>query len=135
MPSPFAISATLALCLAAEVAQTAEPIDAAWPEVALARDGGCVLSVTGNGRFYRIAASGLGAGVPGRFFVSNGDMKPLDWQIRAGGTGEFARYYLPFRHDRNGDAILGDTVRVTVTTTVCELSTAFRWSRAGAIVH
>ena len=131
----LALVPILSLCFAAGTATAIEPIDSGWPQVARARDGECALNVTGNGRFYRIAASGLGAGASGRFFVSNGDMKPLDWRIRADGDGEFARYYLPFRHDRNGDVVLGDTVRVAVTTTDCELSTAFRWRRAEVVVH
>lgn len=135
MIRPLVVLSLLALGMAATAASAADPIDSAWPEVARAQDGNCELSVTGNGRFYRIAASGLEAGAPGRFFLANGDMKPLDWSIRAAGDGGFARYYLPFRHDRNGDAVLGDTVRITVTTNICELSTAFRWRRAEVVVH
>ena len=87
----------LALALSATTATASVSIDAPWPEVARAQDGDCELSVTGNGRFYRIAASGLGSEAPAQFFLSNGDMKPLDWSIRAAGDGGFARYYLPFR--------------------------------------
>ena len=130
MTRPLAVVPLLALCFAAGTATAVEPTDSSWPEVARARDGGCALSITGNGRFYRIAASGLGAGAPGRFFLANGDMKPLDWTIRAADDGGFARYYLPFRWHRSG----GD-VTVSVESARCTLSARFAWQRAEVVVH
>ena len=47
----------------------AEPIDARWNEVARDRDGDCRLTVTSEGRFFRIAASGLGAGEQARLVL------------------------------------------------------------------
>lgn len=135
MPGTKAVLAPLAILLAAAPAAAVEPIDAAWPQVARVRDGACELTVSGNGRFYRIAASGLEPGEQGRFFLSNGDMPPLDWRIRANGDGEFARYYLPFRHNRNLEAIPGDTVRIAVQTFACDLTAAFEWRRAQPVVH
>ena len=116
--------------LAASSATAAEPTDSGWPEVARAEGGGCALSVTGNGQFYRIAASGLGADAPGRFFLSNGDMKPLDWTIRATGDGGFARYYLPFRWHRDGGDVL-----VSLESAGCSLTTSFAWQRAEPVVR
>ena len=130
MIRPLALLPLLALNLAASAATAADPVDSAWPEVARAQDGNCELSVTGNGRFYRIAASGLGADAPGRLFLSNGDMKPLDWTIRATGNGGFARYYLPFRQHRAGGDVL-----VSVQSERCDLSTAFAWQRAEVVVQ
>lgn len=127
---PRLILPMLALCFAAGTATAVEPIDSGWPELARARNGDCALSVTGNGRFYRISVSGLGAGAPGRFFLANGDMKPLDWTIRAAGDGGFARYYLPFRWHRSG----GD-VTVSVESARCDLSTTFAWRRSGVVVR
>ena len=86
--------------------------------------------LTGNGRFYRIAASGLGAEAAGRFFLSNGDMKPLDWSIRAAGDGGFTRYYLPFRWHRDGGEVL-----VAVESARCSVSTTFAWKRVEVVVH
>ena len=126
----IAILPFLALSLAASAAPAAAPIDSAWPEVARAQDGDCELSVTGNGRFYRIVASGLGADAPGRLFLANGDMKPLDWTIRAAVDGGFARYYLPFRRHRDGGDVL-----VSVQSERCNLSTTFAWQRAGVVVR
>ena len=130
MIRPFALVPMLALCLVASAAAAADPIDSGWPEVARARDGDCELSVTGNGRFYRIAASGLGADAAGRFFLSNGDMKPLDWSIRAAGDGGFTRYYLPFRWHRDGGEVL-----VAVESAQCAVSTTFAWKRVEVVVH
>ena len=126
----IALAPILALSLAASAPAAADPIDSAWPEVARAQDGDCALSVTGNGRFYRIAASGLGADSPGRFFLSNGDMKPLDWSIRAAGDGGFTRYYLPFRWHRAGGDVL-----ISVQSERCDLRTTFAWQRAEVVVR
>ena len=120
----------LALALSATTATASVPIDAPWPEVARTQDGDCALSVTGNGRFYRIAAAGLGSEAPARFFLSNGDMKPLDWSIRAAGDGGFARYYLPFRWHRSGGQIL-----VSVQSERCDLAATFAWQRAEVVVQ
>ena len=129
MIRPLALLPILALTLAASAVAAAGPVDSAWPEVARAEDGDCTLSVTGNGRFYRIAASGLGADASGRFFLSNGDMKPLDWTIRATGDGGFARYYQPFRWNRTGGDVL-----VSFQSARCDLSARFAWRRAAVVV-
>ena len=47
----------------------------------------------------------------------------------------FARYYLPFRHNRNGDSIPGDVVRIVVAAPECDLSATFAWQRAQPIVR
>ena len=130
MIRPLALLLLLALNLAASAATAAGPVDSGWPEVARAEDGDCALSVTGNGQFYRIAASGLGADAPGRLFLANGDMKPLEWTIRATGNGGFARYYLPFRWNRAGGDVL-----VSVESARCTISTGFAWQRAEAVVR
>ena len=130
MIKPFDVLPLIALFFAVTAATAAEPIDSGWPEVARAQDGDCELSVTGDGRFYRIAASGLGADAAGRFFLSNGDMKPLDWSIRAAGDGGFTRYYLPFRWHRDGGEVL-----VAVESARCSVSTTFAWKRVEVVVH
>lgn len=108
---------------------SAQPLDADWPVVASARDGDCALEVTGNGRVYLVSATGLGAGQQGRYQLSNGDMAPIDWSIKAGGDGRFARYYMPFRWHRQGG-----TVEVAVNTPDCQLTAAFPWQRVGVRV-
>jgi hypothetical protein len=122
----------IATVLAASAAplSAAAPADAGWSEVARARDGDCRLNVTSEGRFFRIAASGLGSREPARFFLANGDMKPIAWTVRANGRGEFARYYLPFRWHREGD-----TVAVSLTSEGCELFAAFDWQRTRVVVR
>lgn len=129
------IGLAMLFALAAPATAQVAPVDASWPLVARARDGECRLTVTGEGRFFRIAAAGLGSGTPARYIVTNGDMLPIDWDVRADGAGRFARYYLPFRHDRNGESISGDVVRVAVSTPECDLVTAFVWRRAGVTIH
>lgn len=102
----------------------AAPIDEAWPLVSRVDDGDCTLEVRSNGRIYRIVADGLGSRADGRFRLTNDDMRPLDWSIEATESGRFARYYMPFRwHVRGG------TVRVSVDSARCRLSTAFDWQR------
>ena len=130
MPRTRILLSAFALAFAPAAAVAVEPIDAQWPEVARARDGDCELSVTGNRRFYRIEASGLGSQAPARFLLSNGDMKPLDWSIRAAGDGGFARYYLPFRWHRSGGQIL-----VSVQSERCDLAATFAWQRAEVVVQ
>ena len=130
MPGTAVSLSAIILALASTAASAVEPIDADWPEVARVRDGDCALTVTGNGRFYRIEAAGLGAEAPGRLFLANGDMKPLDWSIRATGDGGFARYYLPFRWHRDGDEVL-----VSVRSARCDLAATFAWQRAEVVVQ
>ena len=130
MIRPLALAPILALSLGASSASAASPVDSGWLEVARVEDGACALRVTGNGQFYRIAASGLGAGAAGRLFLSNGDMKPLDWTIRATGDGGFARYYLPFRWNREGGNVV-----VSVESARCSVATGFAWQRAVVVVR
>ena len=122
--------AALALCALGTPALAVTPVDADWSEVARDRDGDCRLVVTGEGRFFRLAATGLAPGERARLYVANGDMKPLGWTVRADGNGAFARYYLPFRWHRGGD-----TVAVSLNGGGCELFAAFDWRRAGVIVR
>ena len=130
MIKPLVVLASMAMGFAAAPATAANPVDSGWSLLSRARDGACVLSVTGNGQFTRIAVSGLGADALGRLILANGDMKPLDWTIRATGDGGFARYYLPFRWHRTG----GD-VTVSVESARCDLSTTFAWRRSGVVVR
>lgn len=121
---------TITLMLAAGVvlvgpAAAARPADADWPEVAAASDGRCSLSITGNGQIYRIAISGFEPGEAGRYVLTNGDMAPLDWTIRADGSGTIARYYMPFRWSR-----YGGTVNVAVSGADCSVAASFPWRRA-----
>lgn len=126
MRRPLLFAALIALTASAAAAA----VDSGWSQVAFERDGDCTLSVTGNGRFFRIEAGGLAPGASGRFLLANGTMKPLDWRVRADGAGAFARYYLPFRwhHD-------GGTVSVRLVGGGCSLGTAFDWRRAGVTVR
>ena len=122
MLDPKFVLALAALALPAVPALAA--IDSGWAEVANAKSDDCELSVTGNGRTYRIDVTGLGAGTAARYRLRNGDMKPLDWLVRADAGGRFARYYVPFRWHRRGG-----TVQVAVDSGRCNLSASFDWTR------
>lgn len=118
--------AILLAALLAALPAAAQPVDAEWPEVASAEDGSCALSVTGNGQIYRIAIDGLQPGEAARYQLGNGDMRPIDWSVRADANGRFARYYMPFRwhHD-------GGMVNVMLSSADCAVSASFPWRRAG----
>lgn len=111
----------LALALAAPAAAA---VDRDWPVLARASDADCQLTVTGNGRFILVAAEGLEGGSTARYQLRNGDMKPIDWSVRADASGRFARYYIPFRWGQRGGA-----VQVDVTSTACRLSASVPWQR------
>ena len=130
MIKPLVFLASMAMGFAVAPASAANPVDSDWPQLSRVRDGACALSVTGNGQFYRIAITGLGADALGRLILANGDMKPLDWTIRATGDGGFARYYLPFRWHRTGG-----NVTVSVESARCDLSTTFAWRRSEVVVR
>lgn len=95
-----------------------------WRRIAFDRDGNCAGEVRTNGRFALINAAGLGPGAPGRYLVTNEDMKPIDWTITAGPDGEWVRYYSPFLPGKETG-----TVVVTIATRQCSLSLAFAWDR------
>lgn len=115
-------SALIALSLVSVPAHAA--LDQRWSEIAADRDGDCRLEVTGTGRIFRLAAYGLGDGASGRYTVTNGEMAPLDWSIRADTSGSFARYYMPFRFGSRGDV-----VTVAVRSERCDLAVSFPWAR------
>ncbi|MEA3263431.1 MAG: hypothetical protein U9R07_08095 [Pseudomonadota bacterium] len=116
---------TLPLLAALLVAGPAAAMaDSDWPVLAEASDADCALTITGNGRFVLIAAEGLGEGSPARYQLRNGDMKPIDWSVRADAAGRFARYYVPFRWGQRGG-----TVQVEVISDSCRLSASFPWER------
>ncbi|MBS0475831.1 MAG: hypothetical protein JSR28_11920 [Proteobacteria bacterium] len=127
------------LAIFAVLAASALPAGAAspqadWPVIASAQDGNCALEVTGNGKFFLIAATGLGAGEDARYRIENGGMKPIDWTVRASDGGRFARYYLPFHWGQGGDRIAGGLVAVSVSSGTCSLNATFPWRRGGVRV-
>lgn len=52
---------------------------------------GPINCLASSSRTYPIAVTGLGAGAAARYRLSNGDMKPLDWAVRADARDRFAR--------------------------------------------
>lgn len=122
-------SAFLGLAAAAMIADPAAARAVELPLLAFARDGQCELEVTGNGKIFLVAVTGLGASGRGRYLVRNGDMKPIDWRITATPQGRWARYYMPFRWHRQGGE-----VQVSVETAECRLSAAFPWQRGIRVI-
>ena len=112
------------LTMLALAAPAAAAIDGGWPVLVEANDADCTLKVTGNGRFVRIAAEGLGAGDTARYQLRNGDMTPIDWTVRADAAGRFARYYVPFRWGQDGGTVL-----VEIASESCRLTASFPWQR------
>ena len=118
------------LAAASGALATSAPIDAGWTELVRAEDGDCRLSVTGDGRFHRIALSGLTPGANARYRLANADMPPIDWRVRADDAGQFARYYLPLLpgHDQG-------LVTVRFEGPGCSVAASFAWQRRGIVVH
>lgn len=102
-----------------------------WQQVAYDEDQGCEAEVRGNGQIYYIYAIGLGEGARARYHLANGDMKPIDWAIRADANGEFARYYIPFRFDPHYAEVTrhSGTVEINISTVECSLELSFEWQR------
>ena len=120
----FKTLAILPLAALAGTAQAYDPIvvEKGWPQLDYASDGPCEAEIRGNGKVFLINAVGLGAETPGRYIVTNEDMKPIDWQILTSPDGRWARYYVPFLP--NLDA---GTVQVTISTRQCSLDLSFNW--------
>ena len=95
-----------------------------WPVVALTESEQCRAEVRGNGRFYRIAGTGLAPGERLRFHLTNEDKRPLDYAVVADQSGSWSRYYLPFLWSR-----AGGTVSVSVDSASCHLGLSFKWTR------
>lgn len=98
-------------------------LSATWPVLDQARGGDCTLSITSNGRFMQVLASGLIPGEAVRFGLTNGDMRPVLLTVYANGAGRFQRYYIPFRFNRDGG-----TVAATLGGARCSLTAAAPWS-------
>ncbi|MFM5886469.1 MAG: hypothetical protein ACKOQ3_14275 [Novosphingobium sp.] len=134
MRTPLLTALILGLATASAAPASGAPLGADWPVVAAASDGDCALEVTGNGKIFLIAATGLGAGTAGRYRISNGDMVPIDWTITATGGGRLARYYLPFRWGHAGERIEGGRVEVSIATADCSVRAAFPWKRGIRVI-
>ncbi len=113
-------SATLAITTIVARAEARPP----WPRVAQQADGTCDLQVRGNGKFFKIAVRGLYPSETARFELTNEDMTPIRFVLKADDSGEWTKYYLPFLwHHRSG------TVGISVEGEECALNTAFSWTR------
>jgi hypothetical protein len=93
-----------------------------WRQIAFDRDGDCAAEIRTNGKFVLVNASGLGANSSGRYYLTNRDIKPIDWAISANADGTWARYYVPFVPGRDTG-----TVEITLATRQCSLGLAFEW--------
>jgi hypothetical protein len=100
-----------------------------WQRLAHARSGDCEAEARGNGQIVYIYATGLGADAEGHYYLTNGDVNPVDWAFQADGEGEWARYYMPYVPSQRGG-----TVNVTISTRECSLGLAFNWRRGIATI-
>ena len=95
-----------------------------WQRVAYAEGEDCRAEVRGNGQIYRIVGAGLRPGETVRFHLTNADIPPVDYRIRAGQNGEWVKFYMPFLWNR-----AGGTVTVELDSASCSLELAFDWAR------
>ncbi len=123
------LPALAALTMLAPIALAARAPELSWPVVAYARDGVCSLTVTGDGKLFRLAARGLVPGAVARYRIANGAMPVLEWTVRGDAEGEFSRIYLPFLWYHHGA-----TVDVAIDGAGCRLSTAFAWERSIRVI-
>jgi hypothetical protein len=122
--------ATIAMALAvatstASLAYDPIVLERGWYRVASDQAPDCRGEVGTNGQFYVLSVSGLLPREAGRLQLLNGDMVPIDWNIRASDSGTWQHYYIPFRYNRGE----GGTVLARVSTAECRLTLEFPWQR------
>lgn len=103
-------------------------LDRGWYRVDRSDDGVCRGEVGTNGQFYVMTVTGLEPGEPARLFVTNGDMKPIDRQVRADSLGRWQEYYIPFRFEGGQ----GGFVSASLTGATCSVPLQFAWQRKTA---
>jgi hypothetical protein len=97
-----------------------------WERVDAFEGEQCAGEVGSNGRFYVLSVSGLTPEEPAFLTITNGDMKPIEREVRANSAGEWQEYYIPFRYNRGE----GDYVSVTLAGETCVVPLGFEWRRA-----
>jgi hypothetical protein len=117
------------LTLAATSAGAAASIQSGWPLLAFDRESGCELQVVGNGKFLELRGSGFVPGESLSFSLSNGDMKPIAWQVFADGGGRWTKLYIPFRFGQPGG-----TVSVALSASRCTMTAAVPWQRSVRVI-
>jgi hypothetical protein len=121
------VAALLAACTGSP-ALAYDPIVVArgWERVDAFETDECAGEVGTNGQFYVISVTGLAPGEPAFLTITNGDMTPIEREVRADGFGEWQEYYIPFRYNRGE----GDFVTVTLAGETCVVPLGFAWRRA-----
>lgn len=129
MPRKLLLILPLIACAGA--AHAYDPIVEArgWRQLAHDRNGTCEAEARGNGQVIYIYATGLGADAEGRYFLTNGDIVPIERDIQADSDGEWARYYMPYVPSQRGG-----TVNITISTRECSLGLAFDWRRGITVI-
>lgn len=123
----IAAAAPLAV-LAGSAALAYDPIVLArgWYPVDAFESADCTGKVATNGRFYVISASGFAPGEPAFLTITNGDLRPIEREVRVDAQGSWQDYYVPFRYNRGE----GDLVTVTLAGESCAVPLEFAWARA-----
>ena len=101
-------------------------VERGWPQVDYAETEDCRAEVRGNGQIYRIAGAGLEPGEVVSFYLTNADIKPVEYRIVANQSGEWVKFYMPFLWNRSGG-----TVSVGLDSASCNLELDFDWTRQG----
>lgn len=96
-----------------------------WERAAQFAGEDCAGEVGTNGRFYVISASGFAPGEPAFLTITNGDMRPIEREVRTDARGEWREYYIPFRYLRDGGS-----VEVRLAGESCVVALGFEWRRA-----
>jgi hypothetical protein len=122
------IAAASLTAFASSAAAAYDPIVLArgWYRVDAFRSENCAGEIGTNGQFFVISANGFAPGEPATLTITNGDMRPIEREVRANGEGWWRDYYIPFRPNRGE----GDRVTVTLTGETCRVPLGLAWRRA-----
>jgi hypothetical protein len=120
--------AAVTLVFAANTAAAYDPIvlKRGWYRVDAFAGGECAGEVGTNGQFYVISVSGFAPDEPAYLTITNGDMRPIERDVRVDRVGRWQDYYIPFRPNRGE----GDRVTVTLASETCTVPLDFEWRRA-----
>lgn len=93
-----------------------------WPQIMASENDHCAGEVTRLGPYHRIVAYGLRPGSEVRFFLTNGNIVPIDAHFITTASGMAQMFYIPFHWDDDHGE-----VRVSIHDGECSLQLAFDW--------
>jgi hypothetical protein len=128
-PLAILIAAAMLACTTGAAAYDPIVTKRGWTRVDLYDDGLCAGEIGTNGKFYVITVLGFEPGETARFRLTNGNMKPIDREVRINRQGGWQEYYIPFRFAVDADEARGALVNATLTGSRCRVPLSFTWSR------